>query len=148
MTDATSQEKLLALHIKLLRRLGQLEKAKQEALLKPEIEKAFALQDECNALFKKIETVGVNLERAMQQTAKHGPTVLQRERREKLLELRKAAAEEADRINRENQALFERIMAEVKKEIAHLRAGRKALAGYGGRGLKPRKPPAIISGKF
>jgi hypothetical protein len=54
-----------------------LEKAKQEALLKLNRE-GFALQDECNALFKKTRPWGVNLERAMQQTAKHGPTVLQR----------------------------------------------------------------------
>lgn len=148
MSSTANQEKLLALQIKLIRNLAELEKAKQQALLKPNIEKAFALQDECKALFKRIETVGRNLQRAMERAAESEVAAVQQERLDKLQALRKAAAEEANQTNKENQALFEKVMAALKKEIAHLRAGRKALAGYGGRGLKPRKPPSIISGEF
>ena len=145
MADRVSYETLLTEEIGLLTDLTQAEAAKHQSLINADMDQFDAAQDRCDDLFAQI----VEIDQRRKAAEEKLPAAATDDERQAqwagLREQLRHAADAANEANTKNQRLLESLVGEIKKQIDHVRAGRKALAGYGsGRGGS--KPPTILSG--
>ncbi|NLH49772.1 MAG: flagellar protein FlgN [Myxococcales bacterium] len=145
MANRDSYETLLTEEIGLLAELTQAEAAKHQSLINADMDQFDAALEHCDDLFTQIVEIDTRRKAA---ELKPQAGAVDRERLARWTELReqlRGAAESANEANQKNQRLLDSLLGEMKKQIDHVRAGRKALAGYG-KGRGGSKPPTILSG--